>query len=164
MLPVVMMWQLLLPAVFAHAAGPAVSPRQSRLVETARPTIARMAHTATPLADGRILVAGGFTDPAQAAQQRLRAGYLAAKVGDLFRVKDRDRKVITLRSIRLDRAVAQPQTHPTSPRCEVRPAIRGLEGGERQAFGLSRPPTVVLLPLSRGADRGGSPASPDAPG
>jgi hypothetical protein len=67
MLPVVMMWQLLLPAVFAHAAGPAVSPGQSRIVETATPTIARMAHTATPLADGRILVAGGFTDPAQAA-------------------------------------------------------------------------------------------------
>jgi hypothetical protein len=38
------------------------------IVETARPAIERMAHTATVLTDGTVLVAGGFTDPARASQ------------------------------------------------------------------------------------------------
>ncbi len=71
MMSLAVLLHLLLVESLLHVAPsrPApVSPVAPRIVETARPAIERMAHTATPLADGLVLVAGGFTDPSQRAR------------------------------------------------------------------------------------------------
>lgn len=62
---VVMVHLLLLTAAPRDRAS---ADGRASIVETARPAIERMAHAATPLPDGQVLVTGGFTDPAFAAR------------------------------------------------------------------------------------------------